>query len=127
MIATVSATFAATVSLTVKVSTASLLLFSWLVQVTVAIALLMLAVVPVNVMVLSLVPSPALKLRPVVVAKENVALCVEATVIVSDEWSMSATVVPVIVPAVSSLTVRSLAVAENVGASLAALTPTVIT
>ena len=94
---------------------------------TVAIAVLMSAVVPVNVMLLSDVPSPALNVKPLVVARENVALCVEATVIVSDEWSTSATVVPVIVPAVSSLTVRSLAVAENVGASLAALTPTVIT
>ena len=127
VIATESATSAATVSLTVKVSTALLSLFSWLVHVTVAIAVLMLAVVPVNVMVLSEVPSPALKVNPFVVARENVALCVEATVIVSDEWSTSATVVPVIVPAVSSFTVRSLAVAENVGASLAALTSTVIT
>ena len=127
VIATVSTTSPASPSLTVKESWALLLLLSWLVQVTVAIALLTLAVVPEKVMVLSLVPSPALKVSPVVVARENVALCVEATVIVSDESSMSATVVPVIVPAVSSLTVRSLAVAENVGASLAAVTLTVIT
>ena len=86
MIATESATSGVpTVSLTVKVSTALLSLFSWLVHVTVAIAVLMLAVVPVNVMVLSEVPSPALKVNPFVVARENVALCVEATVIVSDE------------------------------------------
>ena len=110
-----------------KVSTALLLLLSWLVQVTVAIALLTLAVVPENVMVLSLVPSPALKLSPVVVAREKVALCDEATVIVSVEWSTSATVVPVTVVAVSSLTVTSLAVAENVGASFAALTVIVMT
>ena len=127
MTVTVSTTSAATVSLTVNDTAALLSLFSWLVHVTVAIAVLMSAVVPVNVMELSDVPSPELNVKPLVVARENVPLCVEATVIVSDEWSTSATVVPVIVPAVSSLTVRSLAVAENDGASLAALTVTVIT
>ena len=86
VIATESATSVPnSVSLTVKVSTALLSLFSWLVHVTVAIACVDVGgrsgechgVVACSV--------PSAESQSVVVARENVALCVEATVIVSDE------------------------------------------
>ena len=110
-------------SLAVKESTALLLLFAWLVQVMVAIAVLMFAMVPENVIELSAVPSPAAKVRPLTLASENVPLSVEVMVIESRlVSSTSAIVEPVIALATSSSVVTSAAEADHVGASLTAFT-----
>ncbi len=83
----------------------------------------MLAMVPENTIELSAVPSPVEKVRPEVLASENVPLWDEEIVIESRlVSSTSAIVEPVIVPATSSSTVMSLAETLHVGASLTAVT-----
>ena len=87
----------------------------------------MLVTVPENVMVASSVPSPVVKDRPETDARDIVPVLTATVTESIDESSTSEISVPVMSPAVSSLTVKSLAVPLNVGASFSAANEVVIT
>ena len=126
VIVTESVALLSSPSLAIKVRAALLLLFAWLVQVIVAIAVLMFATEPENVIELSAVPSPAAKVRPLTLASVNVPLSVEEIIIESRVVSSTSAIVePVIALATSSSVVTSAAEADHVGASLTAFTETV--
>ena len=128
VMATVSVALSPSPSLAVRDNTELVLSLAALVQVIVAIAVLMLATVPLKTIELSSVPSPVANVRPDVLARVKVPLLVDEIVIESREVSStSAITAPVMAPAVSSLTVISPAVPDQVGTSFAAETEIVKT